>query len=199
MTSGRVRGALFVDYVRMIRARKDIEWSRWLEPGDLALVAQHVDLDGWYSMDVFERLGDAILATIGGGDLQAVRAWGRRSVDHLRDTYPNLVVPNDPRESLMRFQVVRQTFFDFTAVAVQELSDLEARLRIAYDMAPRAESAAAFQVMGFFEHLLELAGAERVQAGFLRRRWEGDPDTLLSIKWERPSAAPGLPGGPRRL
>jgi len=199
MGSRRVRGSLFVDYVRMIRGRKDIDWSRWLEPGDLALVAQHVDVDAWYPMEVFERLGAAILDTVGGGDLGAVRAWGRRSADQLRDTFPSLVVANDPRETLMRFQVVRQTFFDFAAVTVLELSDLEARLRVGYEMAPRAESAAAFQVMGYFEQLLEQAGAERVQAGFVKRRWEGDVETVLVLRWSRPAGAPGQPRAPRSL
>ena len=197
--SRQVRGALFVDYVRMIRRRKDVDWARLLEPRDLAFVATRVSPDAWYPMDTFERLGAAILETIGEGDLERVRVWGRRTAELLHESYPKLVAPGDPRESLMRYQVMRQTFFDFATVTVRELSDLEARLVLAYDMSPRVEAAAAHQLMGFFEHLLELAGAERVQARLLARRWEGEPATVLELKWSRPPGDRGLPRAPRGM
>lgn len=197
--SRRVRGALFVDCVRMIRRHKNVDWSRWLEPQDLAFVAERVIPDAWYPMDTFQRLSAAILETVGEGDLERVRAWGRGTAERLRESYPGLVAPGDPRESLMRFQVVRQTFFDFAAVTVQELSDLEARLLIDYDMSARVEAAAAHQAMGFFEQLLLLAGAERVQARFTKRRWDGDPETVLDLKWSRPASDLRLPRAPRGL
>jgi hypothetical protein len=37
--------------------------------------------------------------------------------------------------------------------------------------------------MGFFERLLEVAGATDVFARFLRRSWAGDPQTLLDLFW----------------
>jgi len=40
--------------------------------------------------------------------------------------------------------------------------------------------------MGFFEGLLELAGARDVRAAFQHRSWDGDPRTLLVIRWAPP-------------
>lgn len=194
-----VRGSLFGDYVRMMRHRKDIDWAGWLEPHDVDFLSSHIDPDGWYPMDTFERMGVAILEVIGSGDLESVRAWGSQSVEHLLAEHSKLLVRDEPRESLMRFQIMRQTFFDFPAVTVRELSDLEARVVMAYGMGPRAEAAASHQAMGFFERLLQRAGAARVEARFVRRSWAGDAETLLALQWTRPAADPGMPRAPRGM
>jgi hypothetical protein len=72
-----VRGILFVDYVRMVRGRKDVEWKKYLEPEDFVVLSQVIDPDGWYSMETFERLGVGILREIAHGQLEGVRMWGR--------------------------------------------------------------------------------------------------------------------------
>jgi hypothetical protein len=197
--SRHVRGSLFSDYVRMMRHRKDVDWAGWLDAEDLPFLSERIDPDGWYPMATFERMGIAIIESIGAGDLESVRTWGRASVEHLIAAHPRLLAPDDPRESLMRFQIMRQTFFDFPAVTVRELSDLEARVVIAYGMSARAEAAASHQAMGFFEQLLERAGAARCEARFIRRSWAGDTETLLMLQWSRPSGAPGSPRAPRGM
>jgi hypothetical protein len=101
----------------------------------------------------------------------------------LAQFHQDLIVPQDPRESLMRVQVLRSTFFDFPAVDLEYLSDREARFRIDYGMSPRAEQAACHQALGFFEELLALAGAKHSKVSLLSRTWEGDPETLVELSW----------------
>jgi hypothetical protein len=50
-------------------------------------------------------------------------------------------------------------------------------------MGAKAEEAASFQTMGFFERQLELAGASNVSALLKQRSWAGDPRTLLELNW----------------
>src|SRR5215813_6504879 len=152
-----VKGVLFVDYVRMLRAHRDESWVQYLEPGDLVFLEQHIDPDGWYPMDVFERMGVAILKTVAGEDLEMVRRWGRLTAASVAGTVEGIVVPGDPRESLMRFQVYRRSFFDFDTLRVLQIDDGLADLEVAYGMSPLAEEAASFQTMGFFEGFIELA------------------------------------------
>ena len=83
----------------------------------------------------------------------------------------------------MRFQVLRQSFFDFPALEVLGVSDGDAQMRIAYQMGPVAEEAAAFQTMGFFIRMLELAGAKDVEARFTTRSWAQDRWTVLELTW----------------
>jgi hypothetical protein len=178
-----VKGALFIDYVRMLRSKKGADWSRHLAPDDLRFLHEHIELDAWYPMGAFERMGVAILAEVAQGDLNLVREWGRYSIDWLCAKYPNLVAHGDPCESLMRFQVQRQTFFDYPALAMREVHEGGATVVITYGMSARAEEAASYQTMGFFERLLEVSGAKDVKVTFGARSWNGAPETILSMEW----------------
>jgi hypothetical protein len=188
---GRVKGVLFVDYVRMLRAHRDRSWNQHLLPEDEPFLEQTVDPAAWYPMATFERLGLAILHTIAEGNLDLVRNWGRVSAAHVAGTVEDVVVPEDPRESLMRFFVLRQGFFDFEALSMLELSDGSAALQIQYGMSPLAEQAAAVQTLGFFEGLVELADGISIEASLTERSWQGDARTVLSLSWQSPDAATG--------
>jgi hypothetical protein len=183
----QVRGVLFVDYVRMLRSQKTVDWSKHLAPEDVPYLQTHIDPGQWYPMATFERMGNAILSTVTRGELFPVQLWGRYSAAQLRAANPMLLAPNDPPETLSRFRVLRQTFFDFDALEVPLLHDNEAHIIVRYHMGMLAEEAASYQTMGFFEGLLELAGATNVRAAFLDKAWEGDPRTLLIIKWTPPA------------
>lgn len=179
----QVKGILFVDYVRMLRGHKGVDWSARLSADDLPYLTEHIDPDGWYPMASFERLGNQILHFVARDDLQAVRMWGRFSVDALRATHPTLLAQGDPIETINRFRVLRATFFDFDALDVPMLHDDEAEIVIRYHMGMPAEEAAALQTVGFFERLLELAGAKDVEARLRERSWLGDARTLLALRW----------------
>jgi hypothetical protein len=182
----QVRGVLFVDYVRMLRSQKAVDWTKHLAAHDLPYLHTHIDPDGWYPMATFERMGNAILATVTRGELFPVQLWGRYSAAQLRTANPMLLEPNDPPETLSRFRVLRETFFNFNALEVPLLHDDEAHIVVRYYMGNSAEEAASYQTMGFFEGLLELAGATDVRAAFRDKSWDGDERTLLVIRWKPP-------------
>jgi hypothetical protein len=181
-----VKGILFVDYVRMIRRSKGTDWSRALEPEDMGLVLSRIAIDGWYPMESFERLGNAILENLTKGEVLAARLWGRMSVAPMLASSPTLVSPLDPIETLMRFRVLRSTFFDFEALFVTTLVLDHAEILVGYQMGAKAEEAASYQTMGFFERLLELASATEIHAEFKERSWAGDPRTVLALRWVPP-------------
>jgi len=183
LTDRRVKGTVFVDYVRVLRGRKDVDWSKILKPADLGFLVQRIEPDGWYPMVTFERMGLAILDVIVHDDLEIARGFGRASIDWLCQRHPNLVAPGDPRDSLMRFQVLRRSFFDYPALEIDQISDGEASIHIDYRMSPRAEEAASWQTLGFFERLLEVAGATDVRAWFSSRSWAGDLVTRADLTW----------------
>jgi len=184
----QVRGSLFLDYVRMLKTRRELEWSPRLPPEDLPYLAERIDPDGWYPMATFERLGLLILELVAGGDLEAVRVWGQITVRTLAARHADVLVANDPRESLMRFHVLRRSLFDFEAATIARLHDTEARILIAYGMSPAAEEAASYQAMGFFEGLVDLAGGREVAAHFAERSWRGAGSTTLVLKWKPPGS-----------
>jgi hypothetical protein len=180
----QVKGALFVDYVRMLRGRKDVDWSQSLAPEDLDYLKQRIEPNAWYPMETFERMGLAILGTIAGGHLALVEEWGRGQIDSLCAVHPHLVAMGNPCETLMRFQVLRQSFFDYGAIEIREMTDTEAIVEVAYHMGAAAEEAACHQTLGFFERLLEASGAREVQASFTDKSWKGDLLTTITLRWK---------------
>ncbi len=188
LVSRNVKGVLFADYVRMLRGNKSVDWSRHLHADDLPFLKTKIASDGWYPMATFERMGNAILREVAANDLEAVRTWGHFSVDALRASTPQLVAEGDPVETLMRFRVLRSTYFDFDALQIPMLSEGQAEIVIGYHMGEIAEEAASFQTMGFFERLLEIGGSTNVYARFTQRVWVGDARTMLEVNWDMPSS-----------
>jgi hypothetical protein len=184
-----VRGRFFVEYVRMIRRRKDVDWKRVFPSEDLKYLEEPIEPDKWYPLATFERFGIAILTEFEGVTLGAVRSWGKLSASQYSAEHPELVAANDPIESLMRLKVMRNTLFNFKAFDITMLVDNQARVAVTYHMGPAAEEAACHQTMGFCEQILSLSGATEVQAFFEERAWTGDPRTLFSLLWS---------GSPRR-
>lgn len=183
----RVKGVLFVDYVRMLRALKGVDWSEFLPLEDLSYLRTRIELDAWYPMDTFERMGNQILRLVARNDLASVRMWGRSQAAPLQEAEPGLVSPGDPMETINRFRVLRSTYFDFEALDVLMLHGDEALIAIRYHMGMPAEEAASWQTLGFFERLLELSGAVDVKALFTERSWYGDRRTVLALEWRIPS------------
>ncbi len=183
----QVKGMLFLDYVRMVRANKAVEWHIVLDPGDLHYFFEDtIDPAAWYPMATFERVGNAILKYVGKSELASVELWGRRSAIQLVAAYPMLLAEGDPVESINRFRVLRQTFFDFDALDVPLLHPGAAQLVPRFHMSRVAEEAACFQMLGFFAGLIEQAGATQIDAKFRQRSWDGDPQTRLDLSWASP-------------
>lgn len=178
----RVRGVLFADYVRIIR-RALPTWRELIDPQDVALVSSRIDLEQWYPMDTFGRLGVVILEHIIGDEHDAVRLWGREQVATILQFFPELAVGNEPRDSVLRFQGYLSSLFDFPAVRVELLEDERAQLRVHYGLPPRPEEAATWQTLGFFEELLTASGAREVELSVPTRKWEGAFDTRAELRW----------------
>jgi hypothetical protein len=181
----RVKGALFVDYVRMMRSSKGVDWSTYLAGGDEQYLEGLIDPNAWYPMGTFERMGLAILREVAQGNLVLVRAFGRDQLEGMTLRHPELVAPGDPRDSLMRFQVLQNTFFDYPAVEILRVSDGQAAVSVRYGMGQVAEEAASLQAMGFFERLIELSGGADVQAWFSAQSWKGAARTVIELRWGR--------------
>lgn len=176
-----VRGVLFVDYVRMIRGKKGIAFSDYLRTEDLPFLDESIDLDGWYPMETFERLGIAILHKIALYQLEGVQMWGSFQVDQVRRHFDTLIAEGDPRETMMRFGVLAKGFFDYDALEVVSVVDDHAVVSVAYGMGTEAEKTACHQSLGFFERLVEIAGARDVAVRFTAKSWEGAPRTIIEV------------------
>ncbi len=180
----RVRGTLFLDYVRMIRKRKSVDWNKYLEPGDFEIMEQMILPSQWYPLDTFQRMGVAVLQEIAGGDVQVVREWGRSSLDELTKVYKSLVDPSGPVRSLERLKIMRNRFFDFEGLELEQLESNRVRVHVDMAFEKVADEAYAYQMLGTFERLLELSGAKNIKHEFIQKGWEQDPHTVMDLSWE---------------
>ena len=183
MKTRHVKGTLFVDYVRMLRAHKGVDWGAYLTPSDLSYLTDRIYPSEWYPMEAFERMGVAVLRVIARDDLKLVKHFGRVEMEALCKQYDNLVAPDDPNESLVRFKVLRQSFFDFPALDIQDVFEDQADAIVNYGMGHDAEEAATWQTMGFFERLLERSGGSPVRVTLSKKSWAGDPQTRIHMEW----------------
>jgi hypothetical protein len=167
----------------MVRSQKQVDWTIHLFPEDLKLISERIDPAGWYPMETFERLGLGILRTVAMGQLDAVRMWGRFQVDSVRKMFPALIAEGNPQETMMRFRVLANSFFDYGALDVELAEHDHAIVRVAYRMSPLAEETASMQTLGFFERLVEESDGQAVHAHFKGRSWQGDPKTLIELFW----------------
>jgi hypothetical protein len=175
----------------MLRSYKGVDWSMYLTATDVQHLSARIQPAEWYPMEAFERMGLAILSEIARNDLTLVKHFGRVSLDALCRQYDNLVAPGDPHESLLRFKVLRQSFFDFPALEIKDVRENQAVAHVAYGMGSMAEEAATYQTMGFFERLLERSGGAPARVSLAARSWGRDPATLIHMSWNAPSVRQG--------
>ena len=179
-----VKGTLFLDYVRMLRKRKQVDWSKYLNQEDMELLNQMILPSNWYPLETYQRMGVAVLHEISKGDNEMARAWGRGAMDELVGIYKTLVKPGQPLDSMKKFQVLRSRFFDFEGLEVVPKEDKRVHVIVDVAFGGVADEAYAFQMLGSFERLLELSGAKNIQFEIIKKAWEGEPNSVLDISWE---------------
>ncbi len=189
--AGRVRGVLFIDYVRMLR-RLGAPESPHLGPSERGFFGQRLEPMAWYPMESFERMGLALLQLLVGTETDAIRLWGRSMIGGMLAQFPRLKREGGPREAVLEAQGLMKELFDFDGVVVQPPGDERVQVRVVYGMSPQAEDAAVWQTLGFFEELITQHGGHSVKA---TREPEG-----FSLSWSAaPPAALALIARPRVL
>jgi len=106
-----VKGSLIIDFVKMVRGNKDIDWSQWLMPEDLETVNSEVLTSAWYPYQLYRNLGQATFKEIAGSDLELVKTFGRLSAQNLLELYRNLIITADPKGSIDKVMSFWITFF----------------------------------------------------------------------------------------
>jgi hypothetical protein len=181
----RVKGTLFREYVQMIRNNKNIDWAKHLTPEELVYINQLIVASQWYPMQIYQRMGAAIFKEIARGNLESARLWGKVTMDNLVGLYKEtLVVKGSPIETLAKFKIINQHFFDFEGFGVTVLDPNHVTIKIDRDFGTLAASAYCNQMLGSFQRLIELAGGREVRAEFTAKIWEGAPNTIVDIKWQ---------------
>ncbi len=179
-----VKGSLFQEYVRMVRKNKQVDWSQYLESGDMEYLNRLILPSQWYPYGVYQRLGAAIFHELAGRNPEVARSWGRYTMEGMAELYgKNLIEMGDPKRTLKKFHAIYMHFFDFEGFTIDMAEENRAEIKINPAFGKLAVQGYTYQMLGSFHRLIELSGAKDVRAEFVKKMWDGAQETVISIQW----------------
>lgn len=180
-----VKGLMLLDYVKLIRARKDIKWEELLSPDDLKIINARILPMGWYPFETYRNVGKAVLNEVAKGDMKIVKLFGRSYMQNVvENIYAFLSNRKDVFEAFKGLQDIGSRFFNFAHPKFDKIGDRS--LRVSIVGAPNDELVEALsnQLMGAYEFLVEKYGGKNVKTSIEKRQWKGDDITSFLIDWE---------------
>ena len=97
MEEKKVKGTMLIDFVRMVRSNKNLDWNKYMQPEDWDFINSKILPSNWYPFDFYARLGWASFNLVGNGDLELARLNGQIMAQHLFETtYTSMVKFKDP-------------------------------------------------------------------------------------------------------
>ncbi len=185
MADRKVKGSMLLDQVRMIRANKDKDWDKYLKPEDWEIINGRILPSMWYPLEIFQRCGLGVFNLVAGGNLDIVRARGRaRGKELFGEIYKSLVADPDPLKALDRFVLIQGQIFSWSTLEFEKIDDKHAKMSSSYDSDDPSNKPYCYQLMGYLDQLVEMAGGKNARIELTAKQWEGDPATIFDITWE---------------
>ena len=180
-----VKGTLMLNYVKLIRANKDRDWNKYLEPEDWEIINSIVLPATRYPYESFRRIGFAVLKEIANSNLEVVRGFGRFTMNTLLEIYSSVIlVPGDPLSSIKILSKNKEIFLSGESdTQVKEHGENWALLKcIPPSQETDLERLGAFwyQHAGHLEELVEQAGGKNVKTTVQRK----DRIFEILVKWD---------------
>jgi hypothetical protein len=181
----KVKGTWLTDYVKLIRANRDKNWDKYLEPADWEIINSTLLPSVWYPYETFNRTGKAVFHEIAKGNLEVTRAFGKMFADHLADIYQNILVPGNPAATIAKIYALQGSFFrDIPSVIVPVLHEKK-RTVVKISVTPMeraigAPEAFAYQFLGMLERILEKVGGRKSKVEIR----EVDNGYEIALDWE---------------
>jgi len=179
----KVKGTIFSEYVRMIKANRELDWDEYLTDEEWKLVNEMILPSSWYPLESYKRMGLAVFKLMAKGDVKAAWNWGRLSVEGLTKVYKNLVSEGDPYEAVRRFTIIQGNLANFDIVELKKQEDRVLHVVFNVSFGGEADKAYAYHLGGMLERLAELNSSDPVKVDIIEKCWEGAPKTLFEIRW----------------
>ena len=182
MATIEVKGTMLVDLVRFVRANKDRDWDRYLEPEDWETINSMILASNWYPYEFYRRIAYAAFV-MAGASMDIARGFGRIAMKNMLNVYKNVLVQGDPAESAARHAQLSPLFFKgnihFKVVT-------EGPNKIIYSVtAPPGEPREIIELFcnsfsGSLEELMAEAGAKNLKSLIQVKESSGD----IILSWE---------------
>jgi len=179
-----VKGSLVIDYVRMIRSIKSVDWEKWLDHENLDAIQEEIVTSAWYPYKLFRQLAWACFQGIAKGDFNMASTFGRFNMKNLLPVYRKVLVPDDPKTSVSNFVRFWGNFFqgEGMELVLKELSETQAAFEIKppqEEQNPDRVEAFAHQLGGMLIELVENAGSIKAKIEVATQGLT----TLITVRW----------------
>ena len=183
----KVKGIVFIDFVKTIRNAKDERLWGYLTEKDRDVVSGVVFPGGWYPMDTFGRCLTAVFEVLGDRNPENARTWGKVFGGKIfSNVYKEISyrVASDVPDSLKRFILISKTFFSDSALELVGLEKQSARLRVTRIPDLPAVSIYFYVLSGCIEVYIELSGGKNVRVEFSQTEVNGKKEVVFTARWD---------------
>jgi hypothetical protein len=185
MNDKKVKGSMFLDFVRLIRANKDRNWDQYLKPGDWGTINSNILPSAWYPFEMYQRFGMATFNVLAKGNLDMARLNGKISGKMMfENVYKLIVAGKDTLKSIQQFVKIYGSLFNFSMLKFEKVEAKHARVYHIYDPNDPADMPFCHQLMGILDILVEMTGGTNARIEMNSKQWEGAPATTFDITWE---------------
>ncbi len=178
----KVKGSIFVEFVKAIRSDKTGVFDTYLTAEDREIMDQRIMPNLWYPYETFKHCLNAFFEIVAKKNLDTLKQWGRMYSEMVMPKiYASILKKDDPLSFIKRIAVFERNFFDFgRAEAV-----LEGATQAVYTVIDMDPQFAPFQylIAGWVEHTTELCGAKNLKCTVLTKSWEGAVNTSVRLTW----------------
>ena len=188
----RVKGSIFIDFVKTIKASKNPAYEKYLTAEDKQLLSQRLLPSAWYPFETFKHALEGIFEVLAKKNLDTVRGWGRVYGEAIiSGFYTGIIRDGRPLESLQKYPTYLKNMLDFGSMEVKESGTNEALVTIRnFDPA----FVPFFYIMfGWLERSLEMCGAKDVKSELISATWQGAPETQVKFVWKYKNSSPTAP------
>jgi hypothetical protein len=185
MDDKMVKGTMLINFARMIRSNKNLNWNRYLKPEDWEIVNTLVLPSKWYPFETYLRCAMASFQLLGNGKLETARLSGQLMGKNLFETtYRSIITTKDPLQGLKKFVLTYVSFFNFSSLKFDKIEEKHVQIHNNYDTGKEAIVPYCHQLMGVFDSLIEITGGQNHKIWLSAKQWEGAPTTTFDITWQ---------------
>jgi uncharacterized protein (TIGR02265 family) len=185
MEEKKVKGTMLLDFVKMVKVHKNLDWNKHLKPEDWELINAIILPSKWYPLDFFKRCSTAAFVLLAGSNLEMARTNGQMMAKHLFETtYKTVVQSKDPMRALSQFVANYATLFNFSLLKLEKIDPRHVHVLHDYDPRDKGNIAYCHQMMGMFETMVQMTGGKDGKVVLAKKQWEGAPATIFDITWE---------------
>ncbi len=179
------KGSMLIEFIRIIRSFKDLDWNKYLKPEDWDIINSIVLPSKWYPFEFYYRCSFATYKLLAQGKLENAHAYGQAMAKNLvQNTYKSMVQNKDSNQALSQFVSIYGGLFNFGVLKLEKVDSKKVKIHLNYIGDKEGVSAYCFQLKGMLETLIEASGGKGGKVNISAKQWEGAPATTFDVTWE---------------